>query len=258
MEIDMATTLKASKQGLAKVDIARRRKNWTKHSTVWCEAANFIGKDALRKFWRRQPIVYENFVSICEAVGVNWEEIVDFGGDRDSGDNWIIEITALVEGESQKITDKISSLLQEIPASSLNIRLEKVNDGWKSWDSPRYKYRYSDGENTIVKCKACQLAEDVIVETIVYLIPQSKELIEVKIAIFPSGNLVYLPKDLKVMIVDESEQIVPDLFGQSSDNKDCLELGFEIQDEAMFGILLELNDIQLLEIVDFQDIVDLS
>jgi hypothetical protein len=254
----MATTLKASKQGLAKVDIARRRKNWTKYSTAWCEAANFIGSSALRKFWRRQPIIHENFVSICKAVGVNWEEIVDFDEDRDNENNWIIEITALVEGESNRITDKISSLLQEIPANSLNIRLEKVNDGWESWNSPRYKYRYSDGENTIVKCKECQLAEDVIVETIVHLIPQLKELIEVKIAIFPSGNLVYLPKDLKVMIVDESEQLVPDLFGQSSENKDCLELEFKIQDEAMFGILLELNNIQLLEIVDLQDIVDLS
>ncbi|GET37749.1 ATP-binding protein [Microseira wollei] len=77
----MAATLKASKEGLEIVDIARRKKGWTKHSPKWSqpEKTDIITPIAsLKRFWRRIPIDRDAFVEICKRVGVNdWEEIVD-------------------------------------------------------------------------------------------------------------------------------------------------------------------------------------
>ena len=73
----MAVSVKASKNGLEIIDIARKKKGWTKTAQTWCQNAR-VGQAGLRKFWRRIPITQENFVSICKAVGLdNWEEIID-------------------------------------------------------------------------------------------------------------------------------------------------------------------------------------
>lgn len=73
----MAVSVKASEQGLAIVDLARKKKNWAKRAVAWYEAA-LVGEAALKKFWVRRPINADNFAEICKAVGIeNWEEIVD-------------------------------------------------------------------------------------------------------------------------------------------------------------------------------------
>jgi NB-ARC domain len=72
----MADTLKASKEGLAMVDQVRRRKGWTKTRTpAWWDAA-YTTQATLKRFWRGIPIQRENFIAICQAVGLNnWEAI---------------------------------------------------------------------------------------------------------------------------------------------------------------------------------------
>ncbi|MEP0859752.1 NB-ARC domain-containing protein [Trichocoleus sp. DQ-U1] len=72
----MAVSLRASRQGLEIVDRARKNRGWTKRAAAWYEAA-VVGEAALKKFWQRRPIVQDNFVAICEAIGQKWEEIVD-------------------------------------------------------------------------------------------------------------------------------------------------------------------------------------
>ncbi len=73
----MAISLKASKQGLELVDLARKKKKWTKRAASWYQTA-LVGEAALKKFWQRIPIVQENFERICQAVGIeDWEQIVD-------------------------------------------------------------------------------------------------------------------------------------------------------------------------------------
>lgn len=74
----MADTLKASKQGLAIVDQARRRRGWTKTRTpAWWDAA-YTTQATLKRFWRGIAIQRENFIAICQAVGIgNWEAIAD-------------------------------------------------------------------------------------------------------------------------------------------------------------------------------------
>jgi WD40 repeat protein len=72
----MASTLSASLQGLEIVDRARRHKGWNKTELAWQTRAD-VSKSTLDRFWMQKPIKHQNFVAICEAVGVEWEQIVD-------------------------------------------------------------------------------------------------------------------------------------------------------------------------------------
>jgi WD40 repeat protein len=73
----MASTLRASLQGIEIVDRARRHKGWNKTEVAWQVRAD-VSKSSLDRFWMKQPIKHQNFVSICEAVGVDWEQVHDF------------------------------------------------------------------------------------------------------------------------------------------------------------------------------------
>ncbi|NET24188.1 NB-ARC domain-containing protein [Okeania sp. SIO1I7] len=72
----MAVTLRASKEGLEKIDKARRRKGWTKTEDAWWGLA-LTSQATLKRFWRGFPIERDAFIGICKTVGINWEEIVD-------------------------------------------------------------------------------------------------------------------------------------------------------------------------------------
>lgn len=72
----MAITLRTNKQGLAIVDEARSRKNWSALALAWCEKAN-VSVSTLKRFRERRAIQKEAFISICRAVGIeDWEMIV--------------------------------------------------------------------------------------------------------------------------------------------------------------------------------------
>ncbi|MDJ0595761.1 MAG: AAA-like domain-containing protein [Pleurocapsa sp. MO_226.B13] len=73
----MADSVRASQQGLEIVDRARYRKRWKKQVTVqWWEIAH-TSQATLKRFWQRKPIDRQAFIAICNAVGVDWEEIVE-------------------------------------------------------------------------------------------------------------------------------------------------------------------------------------
>ena len=72
----VAITFKASPEGLAKIDYARRMKGWKATSLAWCGLA-CVSVSTLKRFRRRTLIRQESFVAICEAVGVDWREVVD-------------------------------------------------------------------------------------------------------------------------------------------------------------------------------------
>jgi hypothetical protein len=73
----MAVSLKASRQGLERVDQFRKMKGWTKTEPDWSHTAE-TSLATLKRFWRGHPIAQENFINICQAVGIdNWDEIID-------------------------------------------------------------------------------------------------------------------------------------------------------------------------------------
>lgn len=72
----MVYSIKASEEGLRRVDQARRKKRWNKTAEVWCSQA-FISRATLSRFWGMQSIRSELFMAICEAVGVDWELVAE-------------------------------------------------------------------------------------------------------------------------------------------------------------------------------------
>jgi tetratricopeptide (TPR) repeat protein len=73
----MVDSLKASEDGLKIVDQARRKKRWQKNSLTWVQAAS-TSEATLKRFWARKSFIDRStFIGICEAVGVNWEDIAE-------------------------------------------------------------------------------------------------------------------------------------------------------------------------------------
>ncbi|CAN1213469.1 hypothetical protein TUMEXPCC7403_24905 [Tumidithrix helvetica PCC 7403] len=72
-------SLRASIQGLERVDKARLRMGWAKYRCpAWCIAADNIAPSTLGHFWRRDRIRRENFIAICKAVGItDWQAIAE-------------------------------------------------------------------------------------------------------------------------------------------------------------------------------------
>ncbi|MBW4505581.1 MAG: NACHT domain-containing protein [Scytonematopsis contorta HA4267-MV1] len=66
-----------SESGKKIIDTARERKGWNRQSSGWAQQA-LVSEAALKRFWMRKSINPDFFKSICNAVGVNWEEVVDY------------------------------------------------------------------------------------------------------------------------------------------------------------------------------------
>jgi predicted transcriptional regulator len=72
----MASSLRASPQGLKMVDQARIRKGWDRQSAAWADAAK-ASVATLKRFWQKKYIQAQFFIDICGAVGLDWQNIVD-------------------------------------------------------------------------------------------------------------------------------------------------------------------------------------
>ncbi len=70
----MAISLNASPQGLTIADAARQKKGWTKASPICCDKAH-TSIATLKRFWSGSPIRREAFISICQALDLDWEKI---------------------------------------------------------------------------------------------------------------------------------------------------------------------------------------
>ena len=74
--------LRASKEGLKIIEKARNDKGWTVKSSLWCSEATkiagiYVSEGTLIRFRQGKNIQREAFIGICQAVGENWEDIVD-------------------------------------------------------------------------------------------------------------------------------------------------------------------------------------
>ena len=79
----MAVTIRASEDGLAKVDEARKKRGWTAKALAWCEAAK-VSQATLKRFRERHRIQREAFITICAALDIeDWEEIAEFSSQAD-------------------------------------------------------------------------------------------------------------------------------------------------------------------------------
>ncbi|MGI0491358.1 NB-ARC domain-containing protein [Alkalinema pantanalense CENA528] len=73
----MEGSLNASASGLQKVDQARKRRGWNRQSIVWAQSA-LTSVATLKQFWRGERISRDNFIQICQAVGIeDWLSIAE-------------------------------------------------------------------------------------------------------------------------------------------------------------------------------------
>jgi tetratricopeptide (TPR) repeat protein len=143
----MAASIKASEEGLQIIDVARKKRGWTKKATAWRQAAdNQFSDSTLDRFWAKTLISQENFVAICKAVGEDWERIADLptltpviaplrfsaynpqtftGRDAEieqftmllSGSCRILAITGMTGIGKTALTERVVANLMEIPKS---------------------------------------------------------------------------------------------------------------------------------------------
>jgi WD40 repeat protein len=71
----MANSLIASDRGLQLVNDAREKQGWNRTDRRFLETAQ-IARATLNRFYAQKPIKHDNFVAICEAVGINnWQRV---------------------------------------------------------------------------------------------------------------------------------------------------------------------------------------
>lgn len=73
----MGNTVKASPEGLERVDRARIRKKWRKQEKAWADLAQ-TSVSTLKRFLGGEAIQADIFENLCKAVGIDdWESIAD-------------------------------------------------------------------------------------------------------------------------------------------------------------------------------------
>ncbi|MEC4892764.1 MAG: DUF1822 family protein [Oscillatoria sp. PMC 1051.18] len=257
----MAVTLRASEQGLEIVNLARKRRGWTKTADAWCQEA-LVGKAALRKFWRRNLIIRDNFVSICQAVGQNWEEIADLSLETQEEQifnaSWLLEFTAIVEEDDKPLIDRLIGELQK-RSPSLKVETKKIILGseylaqnWQSEEllSPRTRSRTTESElpqGSIRRAKKIELGENQSVILVVQMIPELDENVAVTIWVEPSVKNIHLPHGLQVSVIDESENIVPELQDSVQRDAPFIKMEFSIELGEFFSIELTLEEFTVRE-----------
>ena len=121
----MAVTIRASKQGLDIVDKARRKKGWKATAAVWLNTAQ-TSLATLKRFRTGTAIQQDTFIRICQAVGVNWENVVD-----SSGNNFnkvVLEFRTSKELFTPEVQALILQILQE-RAHDISLNISKVEEG---------------------------------------------------------------------------------------------------------------------------------
>lgn len=259
----MAIALKASKKGLAIIDLARKKKGWTKIALLWRKNANHVGEAALRKFWRRIPIVQDNFVSICQAVGVdNWEEIVEETiplEDPQSSDlKWLLELRATLEEIDKPLIDKLVAQIQKCSPNAI-VKTQKLDssslvliEDWQSVESilSRKQARSISvdtpaPENSVRRAKEIDLGGNHAVALVVQTTLESESEVGICVWVYPTNNAVHLPPHLQVIVLDESEAII--IEEQTGDAEDSVELEFGVEPTELFSIKIIWGDVSITE-----------
>ena len=69
------TSYQLSQESLQEIEQARKRKGWNRTDMEWCEQAE-VSESTLKRFLRRKRISADNFINICDAVGIkDWQRL---------------------------------------------------------------------------------------------------------------------------------------------------------------------------------------
>jgi len=106
--------------------------------------------------------------------------------------------------------------------------------------------RTEDLEEIEPRAKLIHLGDKQTVYLIVQLILKDEK-IGIKIWVYPSGDVFYLPQGLQVKILDESGEPVPDLQEQANSTDKAILLPFTVEPGEPFSVKLTLGDINVTE-----------
>lgn len=128
----MAATLKASTEGLNRIDKARCKKGWKKTEKVWAELA-VTSQSTLRRFWAGVAIQSEAFKEICLVVGIeDWESVVDsslpISNTPVSSERLAFAIAGSIEKIDKSKLDAIVALLRQLGGDA-NIEILDIEEG---------------------------------------------------------------------------------------------------------------------------------
>ena len=249
----------ASKEGLQKVEKVIDRIGWTKYSVAWADKAE-VSPTTLKRFWRKDCIRPQNFMKICQAVGVNWEEIVDESFDESSEETvgkWLLEVKAVIEEGEESLMDELSMILNKL-SGNVSVNKQKIEPGfdssWQPVDSVVPQSRSRSGTLEISaeaerfkRAKEIDLGQNRVVALVVQLTPEPDEEFGVAIKVYPIGDAIYLPEGLLVSVVEESGEIIPNLQGRVESASHSIKLEFVLEAEELFGIKLELGNVCIIE-----------
>lgn len=250
-------SIRASKEGLQKVNQARKKKRWNKYSCLWAEEAGEISPSTLKRFWKPEAIRQENFINICQAVGVNWEEIVDEsfdGASEETVGKWLLEVKAVILEEEQTLMDELSIILNKL-SGNVSVNRQKIETGFdSSWQPvPPSRSRSGASESSkdpekFERAKEIDFGQNQVVALVVQFTPEpDEEELGVAIEVYPIGDAIYLPEGLLVSVVEESGEIIPELQGRAETASDSIKLEFVLEAEELFGIRLDIGNVSIIE-----------
>lgn len=102
-------SLKLSSEGISKSNRALKSKNWTKE---YLASHVYLSASTIHNFFTGKPIDRTNFLSICDALAIDWQEVIDSSPEAeiepdDKKQDTSIDIDALVLEVRQKIGNNI-------------------------------------------------------------------------------------------------------------------------------------------------------
>lgn len=250
----MAVTLGASKQGLQKIDLARKKKGWQATAVSWYKAAH-TSAATLKRFRQGKPIDRDVFIAICKAVGIeNWEDIVEksttepFETSQVAQVQWVLVLSGTIEDNDKVKADLILSQLEPlIKESNLTIqRFEAAEGNWKpvsevfktATKTPAFRL------NAVQQAKQIQLGDRTLA-LLLDIASSERQETSVLLGIYPVDRQIYLPEALNFIIFSESGETLVEIEAKSDSQGIVQELF--LQPAEHFSLEVSLNEFRITE-----------
>jgi NB-ARC domain len=217
-------TLRASSEGLKKVDRARLKKGWARTiSGAWFEDAK-IARATLVRFWTPKHVRKETFINICAAVGItDWQEIVDWSAEPDPESESAVAVLNQDWGEAPDVsnfcgrTDELNQLKKWI--SENNCHLISVVGG-EGVGKTKLTAVWADNVQAQFKSLVWRsLAESPTLDQLIKSLPPFLfQSIEAELPPEPIGQLVsVMSRSRCLLVLDQAEAIFDEGTGQYHD-----------------------------------------
>lgn len=240
-------SIRASEKGLQDIDRARRRKGWNVDSLAWADAAQ-VSPSTLKRFQDGKAIRQENFVNICQALGLDWQEIADDRLDESSRQKWLLNVKAVIQEGEEPLMEQLFQLIHQL-SGDVSVKKQKIEPGFDQYWQPVELVLppSTRGKEEPARAKKIDFGLGRVVVLAIALTPESDDVVGAAVEVYPVKHAIHLPPGLQGSILDESGEIVPDLQARTGNATDSLKWEFALEPEEIFGVRLELDNVSITE-----------